>query len=122
MLLVLTACSSSSSEVTGSVNKLDRMGLPPNAVANVELRDTSLQDAPAITISTDVIELDGNQLPVPYVLEYDEDEIIESNVYTVFVRIEADETLLYITDTAYPVITRDNPTQDVDVFVVQVSS
>lgn len=97
------------------------MALPANAVVNVELRDTSRQDVAAITISTDVIELDGNQLPVPYVLEYDEVEIIESNVYTVFVRIEADGTLLYITDTAYPVITRGNPTEDVEVFVVQVS-
>jgi putative lipoprotein len=119
-LLSVAACSSSSSEVTGSVGKLDRKGLPPNAVVNVELRDTSRQDAAALTISTDTIELDGDQLPVPYVLEYDEDEIIEANAYTVFVRIEADGTLLYITDTAYPVITRGNPTRDVEVLVVPV--
>ncbi len=53
-------------------------------------------------------------------LDYDEDEIIEANTYTVFVRIEADGTLLYITDTAYPVITRGDPTQDVEVLVAPV--
>lgn len=120
MLLILTACSSSTSEVTGTVTKLDRMGLPPNAVVTVELRDTSRQDVPSITISTDVIELEGNQLPVPYVLEYDEDEIIETNTYTVFAKIEVDGTLIYITDTAYPVITRGAPTEDVEVLVVPV--
>jgi putative lipoprotein len=120
LLLVVAACSSSSSEVTGTVTKLDRKALPENAVVSVELRDTSLQDVAAKTISTDVIELDGNQLPVPYVLEYDEDEINEGNTYTVFVRIEAEGTLLYITDTAYPVITRGAPTTDVEVIVVPV--
>jgi putative lipoprotein len=120
LLLALAACSSSSSEVAGTVTKLDRKALPPNAAVNVELRDTSKQDVAATTVSTDVIELDGDQLPVPYVLEYDEDDIEEANTYTVFVRIEADGTLIYITDTAYPVITRGAPTEDVEVLVVPV--
>jgi putative lipoprotein len=106
--------------VTGEVTKLDRMALPPNAVVNVELRDVSLADAPARTISTDIIEPDGDQLPVPYEQPYDEDEIDERNAYTVFVRIEADGQLLYITDTAYPVITGGNPTEDVVVTVAPV--
>lgn len=118
---VLVACSSSASKVTGDVTKLDRMALPPGTLITVELRDTSLADAPAITISTDEIELDGNQLPVPYVLEYDEDEIVENHTYTVFSRVtDPDGTLIYITDTAYPVITRGNPTEDVEVIVVPV--
>lgn len=116
-LLVLSACSSSSSEVTGTVTKLDRKGLSPTTVVNVELRDTSLQDVAAATHSTDIIELEGDQLPVPYVLEYDEDEIEEGHTYTVFVRIEDGGALLYITDTAYPVIT-NGVTEDVEVLVV----
>jgi putative lipoprotein len=118
-LLSATACSGSDAQVTGTVNKLDRSALAPNAVVTVELRDTSLADAPAVTLATDVIELGGDQLPVPYTLSYDEDEIDDRNTYTVFVKIEAEGQLLYITDTAYPVITRDAPTEDVEVFVVQ---
>ena len=68
--------------------------------------------------ATDVIELDGAQLPVPYELEYDEDEIDDRKTYSVFAKIEAGGGLLYITDTAYPVITRGNPTEDVMVEVV----
>ena len=81
-------------------------------------QDTSLADAPATTLSTDVVDLNGNQLPVQYELQYNEDDIDDRNTYTVFARIEAGGSLLYITDTAYPVITRGNPTEDVMVEVV----
>lgn len=118
VLFLLGACSSGAAEVTGTVTKLDRMALPPNAVVTVQLRDTSRQDVAAITLDEQRIELEGDQLPVPYILEYDEAEIEDTNTYTVFVRIEADGELLYITDTAYPVITRDAPTEDVEVIVV----
>ncbi len=117
-VLVVTACSGSDAEVTGTVNKLDRVALPPNAVVTVELRDTSRADAPGITLSTETIELDGGQLPVPYTLSYDEGDIDDRNTYTVFARVDADGQLLYITDTAYPVITRDGPSEGVEVLVV----
>lgn len=113
----LTACGSDDPEVSGQITKRDRSGLPENAIVTVELRDVSLADAPAKTLSTDVIELNGNQLPVAYELGYDPDEIDDRNTYTVFSRIEADGTLLYITDTAYPVIT-NGATEDVEVVVV----
>ena len=35
-----------------------------------------------------------------------------------FARIEASGSLIYISDTAYPVITNGNPSQDVEVVVV----
>ena len=65
-----------------------------------------------------MIDLDGNQLPVPYELPYDPDDIDERHTYTVFVRIETSGSLIYISDTAYPVITNDAPTEDVEVVVV----
>ena len=120
MLLVLVACDAGTEAVTGTVSKLDRMALPPSAVVTVELQDTSLADAPATVLSTDVIELDGNQLPVPYSLEYNPDDIDERNPYLVRAKIEDGGQLLYTTDTAYPVITRGNPTEDVEIIVVRV--
>ena len=117
-ILALTACSGGTSIVTGEVTKRDRSALPPDAVVSVALRDVSLADAPAKTLSTDVIELDGSQLPVPYELPYDPDDIDERRTYTVFVRIETSGSLIYISDTAYPVITNGAPTEDVEVVVV----
>ena len=117
-VLALTACSAGTSMVTGEVAKRDRSALPPDAVVTVELRDVSLADAPAITLSSDVIGLDGRQLPVSYELAYDPDDIDERSTYTVFARIEASGSLIYISDTAYPVITNGAPTEDVEVVVV----
>jgi putative lipoprotein len=117
-VIVLTACSGGDSTVTGEVWKKDQKALPPNAVVTVELQDTSLADAPATTLSTDVVDPNGNQLPVQYELQYNEDDIDDRNTYTVFAKIEAGGSLLYITDTAYPVITRGNPIEDVMVEVV----
>ena len=94
------------------------MPCPPDSVITVELRDVSLADAPARTLSTDVIELNGDQLPVPYELTYESDEIDARHTYTVFAKIESGGSLLYITDTAYPVITNGNPTEDVEIVVV----
>ena len=65
-----------------------------------------------------MIELDGRQLPVPYELSYDPDYIDERFTYTVFARIEASGSLIYIADTAYPVITNGAPTENVEVVVV----
>jgi putative lipoprotein len=113
----LTACGGDDPAVSGEVTKRDRSGLPENAVVTVELRDVSLADALAKALSTDIIELKGSQLPVAYELAYDADEIDERHTYTVFSRIEADGNLLYITETAYPVIT-NGVTEDVEVVVV----
>jgi putative lipoprotein len=117
---LLSGCSGGEETVSGTVNKLDKSALPPNAVVSVELRDTSLQDVAAITLDTDVIALEGNQLPVPYELVYSDDDIEEGHTYSVFVRIEADDQLLYVSDTANPVITKGAPTVGVEVFVVPV--
>jgi len=65
-----------------------------------------------------VIELDGRQLPVPYELSYDLNDIDERFTHTVFAKIEASGSLIYISDTAYPVITNGAPTENVEVVVV----
>ena len=65
-----------------------------------------------------MIELDGRQLPVPYELAYDPDDVDERFTHTVFARIEASGPLTYITDTAYLVITNGAPTENIEVVVV----
>lgn len=117
--LLVSSCSSGGTSVTGEITKKDRMAIPPDSVVTVELRDISLADAPAMVLASQVVEMDGNQLPAPYELPYDENEIDERNTYTVFSRIESGGRLIYITDTVYPVITNGAPTEDVMVFVVQ---
>ena len=121
LILGLSACSGGTEVVTGEVAKRYRNAVPPEAIVTVELRDVSVVDGPATILSSDVIELDGSQLPLPYELSFDPDDIDGRFTYTVFRRIEASGSLIYISDTAYPVITNGGPTEAVEVVVVPTS-
>jgi putative lipoprotein len=119
-LAVALPVSAQSSAVTGTVTYLQRSALPPDAVVTVKLADVSKADASAEVISEQTIPTEGKQVPFPYSLPYDPAKIVESNTYVVQARIEAGGKLLFINTTAYPVITRGNPTENVEVIVEPV--
>jgi putative lipoprotein len=107
--------------VTGDVTYMQRIALPEDAVVTVQIQDTSLADAPATIIGEQVIETDGRQVPIPYSVSYDPSVIDERHTYTMSARItNGAGDLLWINDTAIPVITQGNPTEDVVIPVVQV--
>ncbi len=94
-------------QVTGSVLYRERIMLPPTATVTVTLADTSLMDAPAKVIDTQV--LTGGSPPYKFTLNYDPAKIVDNHTYTVSARIEVDGKLRFITDTHTPVITRGAP-------------
>ena len=109
--------------VTGTVTYLQRIALPDDAVVTVRIQDTSLADAPAVVVGEQVIETAGQQVPIPYEISFDPAAIVEANTYTMQARIEDGAgNLLFINDTAIPVITRDNPTEDVEIMTVPVAA
>jgi putative lipoprotein len=108
------------SVVTGTVSYLVRMALPPTAVILVQLRDVSLGDAPAKVIAEEKITLGDRQVPVPYSLSFDATKIEQGHAYSVNAQIRVDGELLFISDKAYPVVTRGNPSH-VDVIVKTVA-
>lgn len=121
-LVVLAGCGNSSqATVTGTVTYLQRIALQPDAVVTVRIEDVSKADTMAEVIGEQVIQTDGAQVPIPFEVAYDTDEIEDNHSYSLRVRIE-DGTgkLLWINDTSVPVITRGNPVHDVEVFVVPV--
>jgi uncharacterized lipoprotein YbaY len=105
-------------QVTGTVAYRERIAMPVDAVVIVRLLDTSLMDAPAVEIGAHLIDQPG-QVPVSYAIGYDPAEIIDTHTYAVRATISAGDDLLWTTDTAYPVITRGNPTT-ADLLLVQV--
>lgn len=111
--LILAGCASPApremAEVTGQVIYRERMLLPPNARVTVVLADTSLMDAPARTLASQVIE-GQTAPPFKFALAYDPAAIDPRNVYSVSARIEVDGKLRFITDTHTPVITHGAPT------------
>jgi putative lipoprotein len=106
-----TGTGTATSKVTGSITYRERIALPPSAVVTVQLVDVSLADAPAVLIAEQVIPTQGRQVPFEFALAYDASHIQPSHTYAVQVRIEDGGKLLFISDTANHVITRDAPGQ-----------
>ena len=121
-LVLLAGCGNSSqATVTGTVTYLQRIALQPDAVVTVRIEDVSKADTIAEVIGEQVIQTDGAQVPIPFEVAYDTDQIEENHSYSMRARIEDSAgKLLWINDTSVPVITRGNPVQDVEVLVVQV--
>lgn len=102
---------SESPRVQGTVTYLQRSALPPDAIVEVTLRDVSRQDVAAEVLATQTIELDGQQVPVPFQLSYDATQIDPSHTYALQARIFVEGQLRFINTAAYWVITRDHPTE-----------
>ena len=109
---------SPTSKVTGTITYRERIALSSNAVVIVKLSDVSLQDAPSVTIEELTIQNPG-QVPISFEIEYDPDDIDERFTYAIQVRIIEGDELAFINDTAYDVITRNNP-HHVDMVLVRV--
>ena len=127
LVLLLGACGSAGEEeapaVSGTVVYRERIALPDDAVVTVQLRDVSLMDVEAQLLGEEVIHPDGGQVPIPYKVPYDAEAIDERNSYSMSARIEdGSGKLLFISDTAIPVITRDNPTEGVEIVTVSVAA
>lgn len=106
--------------VTGTVSYLQRIALPPNAVVEVKLVDVSRMDAPSVTLATQTIPTNGQQVPIAFSLPYRPEQINPSHSYAVQARILVDGQLRWISTSRYSVITRNSPTQGVDIRVEQV--
>jgi uncharacterized lipoprotein YbaY len=95
--------------VTGTVTYLQRIALPDDAVVEVKLLDVSIADAEAVTISEQTIANPG-QVPIPFELLYDPQDIDPRNTYSVQVRItNGAGDLIFINNSAFLVLTQGNP-------------
>lgn len=103
---IVAAQNAGPGSVTGTVNYRHRMALPPDAVVDVSLQDTSLADAPARIVKQTTIATRGAQVPIPFRIDYDPAAIDPSHRYTVRATITVDGRMLFTSPTAYPVLTR----------------
>jgi uncharacterized lipoprotein YbaY len=106
--------------VTGTETYRERIALPPNAVVHVSLQDVSRADAPAVVLGEQMIETQGRQVPIPYEIPYDPAAIDQRFTYSVRARITVGGQLMFTSTTATLVITRGNPTTDVEIVVQRV--
>ena len=101
---LLSACASQAptASVTGEVFYLQRMALPPQAVLSVTLQDVSLADAPAIELARQQGTV-NSQVPLPFRLDYNQQQVDPRHRYSVSARIELDGRLLFISTQHYGV-------------------
>jgi uncharacterized lipoprotein YbaY len=118
--LLIAGCAKTAN-VTGTVTYREKIALPPQGVViSVKVEDVSRADAPAITIGEQIIENPGHQVPIPFEIEYDPDDIDERYTYAMRVRIEVDGELWFINTTRHQVITSGFPTSDIEVMLEKV--
>ena len=90
-----------------TVTYRERIALPPDAILEVELLDTSRADAPSVRISSQSFKL--TSVPRTVEIAYDTDLIEERLTYTVAAKIISDGNVLFRSTTATPVLTRGAP-------------
>ena len=97
---LLGACNSqsamTSATLDGEVFYLQRMALPPSAILSVSLQDVSLADAPAVVLARQSGPING-QVPLPFHLQYDRQQIQSGHRYAISARIESEGKLLFVT-------------------------
>ena len=108
--------------LTGTVTYLQPSPLPEDAVVTVQIQDVSKADAPAEIIGEQVLSSPG-QPPIYFEIPFNPTEIEESHRYIVRAEIRDNaEVLLFTTDTAIPVITQGNPSENIEIIVVPAGS
>lgn len=119
--MTLGACGGSDGNVSGTIILPDGASVPAGATINVQVQDTSRADAAATSMGEQIIDGDGQTGTIDYSVDYNPDDIVDNHTYTMRARIEGDDgSLLFINDTAIPVITNNNPTENVEIPVIAV--
>lgn len=126
VVLVISACTNLIQQdtdlgtVEGSLAYRERIALPDNARITVTLADVSKMDAPADVISSQAFMADGKQVPFDFLLNFMQEEIKPNHTYSVSARIEVNGKLVFITDTANPVITDPALTTKLNLMLMKV--
>lgn len=105
--------------MTGTVTYRERIALPPGARITVQLVDVSRADAPATLLGETVIA-PTRQVPVPFSLDYDDDQLHPGHSYALQARITLGERLLFI-NTSHHAVLGEGP-DATEILVQQVAS
>ena len=70
-------------EVSGELTYRERIAVPPQSTAVVELRDVSVADAPSVIVAELRIDLAGRQVPIPFRMSVDRAKLASGRRYSV---------------------------------------
>ena len=104
LILILFACSKEEHKsLTGRISSTQHIVLTEGAMVTIQLLDISKQDVKANVITEEVIKNPG-QFSINFDIQYNPDDIQPNNTYSLNVKVEDNDELLFITDKTYPVI------------------
>ena len=109
-----------SGALTGTISAAQAITLPDDAQITVKLLDVSRVDAPSQVVAEATIAADGRQLPVPFALNYDADQIDATHYYMLLVTISAGGELGWFNPQAVWALTYGNPAGNITVPVQPV--
>jgi putative lipoprotein len=112
--------SAATGTVTGTVNlQPQRFALPPDAVLEVRLEDTSRADAAADTVAKVTLAVAGQPFPIPFRIDFDAAAVDPTHRYSVRALVTSGGRLLYMSPSAHPVLTQGaGTTVAVDAFLL----
>lgn len=115
-----TAPAKASTTINGTALYRERLALPPNAIFEALLEDTSFADARATVVARTTI-LNPSPPPIRFSIAFDPSEIDSSRTYSVRARIQVDGKLWFTSDTVHPVLTR-GAGNTVDILLIRVEA
>jgi len=102
LLLCVVAAPAAAGRITGTATYRERMLLPPESVFEASIEEVSRADAPSAVIANTHVE--SPQVPITFAIDYDDASISKDRRYVVQARITLNGTVVFTTDTAYPVL------------------
>lgn len=99
-----------SANLTGTITYRERIALPANARVEVQLVDTTDENAAAPLVAERLIDAPG-QVPIAFSLAYDPASIRSNRTYGLRVRIRVDADIWFASPFDVRVLTAGNPTQ-----------
>jgi putative lipoprotein len=106
--------------LSGTVTYPQRIALPENAMITVQLVEVSRAGAPAVILASQQIPVAGRQVPVAWTLNYDPSWLAPTGRHTVRATITVNGRLSWTSDTAITVGQPNQPTENLEIRVVQV--
>lgn len=95
--------------VQGMATSLERGELHPMAVLTVSLHDVTLHAGEAPKLIAETVVEHPQTFPVAFQIDYPADTIDESHQYLVSAKMTVESSILFETDTKYPVLTHGAP-------------
>jgi putative lipoprotein len=103
-IILISCAQETNTSLTGEILYSEDVALPEQTILTIQLVDISKQDVKGKVIAERIIKNPG-QVAIDFDIQYNPDDILSANTYSLKAKIEDKGSYLYTTDKIYPVIT-----------------